>query len=156
MFLIDLVSCKWEAVNSRRSPSDLISMPHRATTNKRGPCITRPRTDLLRRDAELLGEPLLLRLVGVGVLPVPLQPPVEAVVHVLGQPRVLHAQLVLQLHGARVLLPQLVPHARRQHHLREGRRLVEGMGGCAERPEKGCKNWKITELYEYSRSSQNI
>lgn len=51
-----------------------------------------------------------------------LQPNVEAVVDFLGQPGVLHPQFVLQFDGARVLLPQLVPHAARQDGLFVGQR----------------------------------
>ncbi len=80
-------------------------------------------THLLRGDAQLRRERLLLGLVGVGVVAVLLEPGVEPVVHGLGQPRVLHLELLVQLHRAGVLLTQLVAHAAGE----EG--LAVGVGG---------------------------
>ncbi len=69
---------------------------------------------LLRRNAESRAQTVLIGLAGVRMIAVALQPLVEAVVHVLGQSGVFHAELLLQLDGARVLLPQFIAHGRGQ------------------------------------------
>ena len=68
-------------------------------------------TYLLWRDSQLLRELLLLLPIGVRIVLVPLEPGVQAVVDEAREAGVLHAQLLLHLDGAGVLLAQLVPHA---------------------------------------------